>query len=97
MERTSICVACEYYEVLPVSLSVDPAGQSSDEVDALCTNHRAKATEGLCVPCGRREPWASPWPGSAIGACEVCFRIVFGNAAEDMAAAEPARQRRRAA
>lgn len=96
MERTSICVACEYYEVLPVSLSVDPACGSTDEVDALCTSHRAKATEGLCVLCGRREPWASPWPKSAIGACELCFRVTFGNTRGELAAAELARQRRAA-
>jgi hypothetical protein len=80
MERTSLCVACVYYGVAPLSLSVDPACRSSDEADALCITHRARMTEGLCVLCGRREPWVSPWPDSEIGSCEPCFREIFGPA-----------------
>jgi hypothetical protein len=97
MERTSICVACEYFGVRPVQLSVDPACQSSDEMDALCVVHRARATEGLCTLCGRREPWMSPWPASDIGACERCYRDTFGHAQADAVAVELARQRRKAA
>lgn len=97
MERTSICVACEYYGVLPVSLAVDPACKSKDEADALCGIHRARTTEGFCVLCGRREAWVSPWPQSDIGACELCFRVVFGSAHAEAVDAELARQRKRAA
>jgi|SRR5579862_4415771 len=86
MERTSICVACEYYVLRPVELSVDPACQSSNEADALCARHRARMTEGYCVLCGRREPWASPWPKSDIGSCEECYRDLFGSADADLAA-----------
>jgi hypothetical protein len=43
MERTSLCVACEYYSGA-VSLSVDPACCSTNEADALCAPHRAKMT-----------------------------------------------------
>jgi hypothetical protein len=86
MERTSICVACAYYGTSPASLAVDPACQSSDEADALCAAHRAKMTEGLCVLCGRGEPWASPWPNSDIGCCELCFRVIFGKAHADAVA-----------
>src|ERR1043165_1758383 len=78
MERTSICAACACYGVVPISLSVDPACQSKDEVDRLCMSHRARATEGFCVLCGRREPWVSPWPHSDVGACELCYRVLFG-------------------
>ena len=80
MERTSVCVACEYYGTLPLELSVDPACRSQDEADALCRRHRARMTEGSCVLCGRRAPWVSPWPESAIGCCEGCFRDLFGEA-----------------
>jgi len=97
MERTSLCAACTYYGVDPVSLSVDPACQSKDEVDRLCARHRARATEGFCVLCGRREPWASPWEKSDVGACELCYRVLFGAELADDVAAEFARQRRRAA
>lgn len=97
MERTSMCVACVYYGCEPVSLSVDPACQSKDEADALCAVHRPRTTEGLCVLCGRREPWVSPWPKSDIGACELCYRVTFGNDRGEVAAAELARQRGRAA
>lgn len=86
MEHNSTCVACEYYGVVPASLSVDPACQSKDEVDALCMIHRARGTEGYCILCGRREPWASLWPRSDIGCCELCFRVTFGNEAGDQAA-----------
>lgn len=96
MEKTPICVACEAYGIVPASLAVDPAGRSKDEADALCVQHRARATEGLCVLCGRREPWSSPWPKSDIGACELCYRVTFGNARGDLAATELARQRRAA-
>ena len=97
MERTSICAACACYGVVPISLSVDPACQSKDEVDRLCMSHRARATEGFCVLCGRREPWVSPWPHSDVGACELCYRVLFGAELADDVAAEFARQRRRAA
>lgn len=96
MERTSICVACTYYGLVPAALAVDPACQSKDEADALCVLHRARATEGFCVLCGRREPWSSPWPKSDIGACELCYRVTFGNDRGEVAAAELARQRRAA-
>jgi hypothetical protein len=97
MERTSICVACEDYRLAPMSLAVDPACRSRDEVDALCILHRARATEGYCVVCGHCAPWASPWPASDIGACELCYRVTFGNERGDLAAAELARLRRKAA
>lgn len=97
MERTSICVACEIYGIVPASLAVDPACQSKDEVDRLCMLHRARATEGYCVLCGRREPWASPWPKSDIGACELCYRVVFGARIGDATEAELDRQKRDAA
>ena len=97
MERTSICVACEYYAVEPISLSVDPACRSKDEVDRLCMVHRARCTEGYCVLCGRREPWVSPWESSDIGACELCYRIIFGAELADDVAAELARRRKKAA
>ncbi len=87
MERTSICVACEYYGAGPLELSVDPACRSREEADALCTRHRARMTEGFCVLCGRREPWVSPWPNSEIGACEGCYRVVFGDPQADAVAA----------
>jgi len=88
MDRTSICVACEYYGVLAVSLAVDPACRSRDEADALCAPHRAKMTEGYCVLCGLRAPWVSPWPNSAIGCCERCYRIIFGGRQAEAVATE---------
>lgn len=97
MERTSICVACAYYELVPASLAVDPACRSKDEADALCVLHRARATEGFCVLCGRREPWVSPWPKSDIGACELCYRVTFGSVMGDAAQEALERQRRNAA
>lgn len=80
MERTSLCAACAYYGIAPAALSVDPACRSTDEADALCALHRARATEGYCVLCARRKPWMSPWPQSEIGACEPCFKVRFGHA-----------------
>ncbi len=97
MERTSLCVACAYYGVDPVSLSVDPACRSKAEADRLCAVHRARCTEGYCVLCGRREPWVSPWPESAIGACQPCYRLLFGSPQGDWAAAELVRQQGRRA
>lgn len=96
MDCTSICVACVYFGSRPVSLSVDPACQSPDEADRLCTVHRARCTEGLCVLCGRREPWVSPWPDSDIAACELCFRVVFGQEQGDAVAHQLLWLRRRA-
>ena len=86
MERTSVCVACAYYGVTPLLLSVDPACRSSVEADALCIPHRARMTEGYCVLCGCRAPWVSPWPNSDIGCCQRCFREVFGEAHADTVA-----------
>lgn len=97
MERTSICAACAYYGFQEIEISVDPACQSKDEVDRLCMPHRARATEGLCVLCGCREPWVSPWEKSDVGACELCYRVIFGAGLADDVAADFARQRRRAA
>ena len=61
MERTSIW-ACEYYEVLSMSLSVDPAFQSNDEADALCSSHRAKATEGIACSAAAGSRGRAPGP-----------------------------------
>jgi hypothetical protein len=97
MERTSICVACAFYGQGSPSLAVDPACQSSDEADALCMVHRARCTEGYCVLCGHRAPWMSPWPNSGIGACEPCFRAVFGHDEADAVSDPLACGRRRAA
>jgi hypothetical protein len=97
MERTSLCAACTTYGLAPIELSVDPACRSNDEADRLCALHRARCTEGLCVLCGRREPWVSPWPKGDIGACELCYRVVFGSEQGDWAAAELALRRGRAA
>lgn len=90
-----VCVACEYYGSVPTSLAMDPACRS-DEADALCMVHRARMTEGMCVLCGRREPWVSPWPNSDIGACELCFHVVFGTARAEAVAADLARRNRKA-
>src|SRR5436305_14312347 len=87
MERTSVCVACEYYGTPELSLAVDPACSSVDEADALCAPHRAKMTEGCCVLCGRRAPWVSPWPDSHIGCCRPCYREAFGQAQAEAVAA----------
>lgn len=97
MDRTSICVACEYFGVVPVSLAVDPACRSTDEADALCAPHRAKMTEGYCVLCGRSAPWMSPWPNSDIGCCQKCYRVLFGRARAEAVATEFARQLRESA
>lgn len=97
MERTSLCVACGYYRIQEPSVAVDVGYQSKDEADRLCAPHRAKMTEGMCVLCGRREPWVSPWPQSDIGACELCFRITFGQEQGDAVAHQLAWLRRLAA
>ncbi len=78
MDRSSLCVACSYYGFLPAAPAADPLGQSKDEADALCLVHRARMTEGLCVLCGRREPWVSPFPMSDIGCCQLCFMVTYG-------------------
>jgi hypothetical protein len=96
IERTSFCAACMHYELDVVELAVDLACQSKDEADRLCARHRARSTEGTCVLCGRREPWASQWPNSDIGACELCYRILYGNAEGVRVAAEFARRGRAA-
>ena len=44
MERTSVCVACEYYGERPLELSVDPACRSRNEADAMCSRHRARSS-----------------------------------------------------
>jgi len=62
MERTSLCVACTYYGVEPLSLSVDPACRSKDEADRLCALHRARKTEGYCVLCGPFRHWPIGYP-----------------------------------
>lgn len=97
MERTSLCAACVYYGLSPIDLAVDPACRSRDEADRLCVTHRARCTEGMCVLCGRRLPWVNPWPKSDIGACHLCYLVVFGAEQAEWAADELARQRRRAA
>jgi hypothetical protein len=78
MHRTSLCVACVEYGIVPADLAVDPSSRSPNEADALCRTHRARMTEGYCVLCARKEPWVSPWTGSAIGCCKPCFVERFG-------------------
>jgi len=78
-------------------LAVDPACRFKDEVDAPRRVHRARATEGRFVLRGYRAPWASPWPKSDIGVCELSFRVAFENGRGEEAASELTRERRRAA
>mgnify|MGYP001593714353 FL=1 len=62
------CLACDHYGCEPRELAVDLDGRSEDEADALCAVHRGRLTEGACVLCGRRLPWAMPHESSDIGA-----------------------------
>lgn len=39
-----LCQACVEYGITPAGHSVDPDGVSPDEVDTLCTVHRARTT-----------------------------------------------------
>lgn len=91
---SSFCLACEFFQLDPMSKRVDQIGFSSDEADALCVPHRARMTEGLCVLCGRRLPWVSPWTRSSIGCCELCFRTTYGNEAGDQVQARLLRRRK---
>jgi hypothetical protein len=93
----TVCTACEFFHLDPDSRRVDQLGNSTDEADTLCIIHRARMTEGLCVLCGRRLPWVSPWARSAIGCCELCFRSMYGNAAGDEIQARLGRSRKRRA
>jgi hypothetical protein len=58
MERTSLCVACTYYGVELLSLSVDPACRSKDEADRLCILHRARMFAHSQMT--RSEEWGLP-------------------------------------
>ena len=93
---STFCVACEFFHLDSESRRVDQAGTSRDEADALCVVHRARMTEGLCVLCGRRLPWVSPWSKSSIGCCELCFRVTYGSEAADQVHIRLARRRKRA-
>lgn len=86
MRDSLVCVACNAFLMHGPGARMNRAPGSSDEADLLCMVHRARTTEGLCVLCGRRAPWASLWPRSDIGCCELCFRVTFGNEAGDQAA-----------
>jgi hypothetical protein len=93
---STFCIACEFFHLDLESRRVDQVGNSTDEADALCVVHRARMTEGLCVLCGRRLPWVSPWANSSIGCCEICFRVTYGSEAGDQVQARLARRRKRA-
>jgi hypothetical protein len=93
---STFCVACEFFHLDPESRRVDQVGDSTDEADALCIVHRARMTEGLCVVCGHRLPWVSPWANSSIGCCELCFRVTYGSEAADQVQARLVRRRKRA-
>jgi hypothetical protein len=69
----SSCRVCGYWSGSGVELAVDADGMSPREVDGLCTLHRARATEGACVLCGRRWPWLMLKSGGRVGVCRPCF------------------------
>ncbi len=68
--RCTMCVFWTYAEPRP---AVDEGGFSPHEVDGLCTPHRAKATEGVCILCGLGLPWLFMKPGSTLGVCRAGF------------------------
>ena len=68
-----LCQACLEYGIKPAGTAVDRDGVSPDEVDTLCTVHRARTTEGYCTLCARRLPWMPIRSGSAIGICRDCY------------------------
>jgi hypothetical protein len=91
------CIACQRFGFRPADPAMDPTGTSPDERDRLCMLHRARAGEGSCVLCGLRLPWVSPWPRSPMGCCELCYRVLYGNAAGDYVQAKRGRLGRRRA
>lgn len=72
------CRACRHFGLHPEELAVDLSGTSPKETDGLCVVHRARAGEGYCVLCGRREPWVLLHEGSVVGCCRPCFVASFG-------------------
>ena len=72
-EPGSACTMCEFWDGPVVRPAVDAAGTSPLEVDGLCVLHRARATEGACILCGRGWPWVLMRPGSQVGVCRPCY------------------------
>ena len=72
------CEMCTFFGIRPPARAVDPEGRSGREVDGFCVAHRARATEGSCVLCGRRLPWAvmTEWIGP--GCCRPCYVERYG-------------------
>ena len=73
-----LCPACTHLGVRPAGGAFGASGHLHKDVDHLCTVHRARATEGYCTLCGRREPWVLLYEGSSIGSCRSCFVASFG-------------------
>lgn len=76
--RSPLCIACTHFGLDPAFPAVQPKTLANDEADLLCIQHRARMTEGLCVLCGRRAPWMSPFPKSDVGCCQFCYMVLYG-------------------
>lgn len=81
---SAACIACRVFNIKPAGEGARSL-TSTDEADRLCRVHRPRMTEGLCVLCGRRAPWMSPFPKSDIGCCQLCYMALYGvEAAEEL-------------
>ncbi len=69
----SACTMCKMWDGPELRPAVDQEGTSPLEVDGLCVVHRARATEGACILCGRGRPWVLMRPGSRVGVCKPCY------------------------
>jgi len=79
------CAMCTFFGIRPPAVAVDPEGRSSAEADSFCVVHRALATEGVCVLCGRRLPWAVMTESIGPGCCRPCYVERYGEAeAQDL-------------
>lgn len=72
------CAMCTFFGIRPPAVAVDPEGRSGREVDGFCMVHRARATEGICILCGRRLPWAIMGDPLSPGCCRPCYVERFG-------------------
>ena len=77
-DQGSACSICRFWATPCPGRVWNPEGPHSLELQGLCMVHRARASEGTCILCGRRLPWMLMSAWSRLGFCRPCYLVRAG-------------------
>ena len=78
LDSSPWCAACPTIGVPPFRPAVPQQDEAISVPDDLCGLHNPRATEGVCVICGRRPVWMEIHRGGGFGCCRAWYAAAWG-------------------